>query len=90
VVTRRPMRTVERKSPAATTRLARLSTTETQASWLRGELGATLATASREDRASRTGSHAETETVNLGATAIVRLESSLAHSCISDLIQLCM
>jgi hypothetical protein len=50
---------------------------------LRGELGATLAAARREDRTPSAGAHAETKTVNLGTTPIVRLESSLAHSCIS-------
>ena len=56
---------------------------------LSGELGATLATTSRQDRAARTGAHAETETVDLGPTTVVRLEGSLAHSCISK-AQLCM
>jgi hypothetical protein len=47
------------------------------------ELGATLATTSREDRAAGAGTHTETETVDLCTTTVVRLESSLAHSCIS-------
>ena len=84
VVTRRPVRTAERKSTAATTRFARLSTTETTLTIrLRGELGAALAAASGKDRAAGASAHAETETVNLCATPIVRLESSLTHSCIS-------
>jgi hypothetical protein len=50
---------------------------------LRGKLGATLAAASSEDRATGTGAHTKTEAVHLGATTVVRLESSLAHSGIS-------
>lgn len=50
---------------------------------LRGQLGATLATTSGKDGAARAGAHAEAETVNLCAAAVVRLESSLAHSGIS-------
>lgn len=57
---------------------------------LRGELGTTLAATSCEDRAAGAGAHTETETVDLCPTTVVRLEGSLAHSCISDLIQLCM
>lgn len=44
------------------------------------QAGATLATAGREDRAAGTGPHAQTETVGLRATAVVRLEGALAHS----------
>ena len=50
---------------------------------LRGEFGATLATACAEDRAAGAGAHAKAEAVHLGTLAYVRLESSLAHSCIS-------
>jgi hypothetical protein len=56
---------------------------------LGGEFGATLATTCRQDRAAGASAHAKTETVDLCATTIVRLEGSLAHSCISD-VQLCM
>jgi hypothetical protein len=48
-----------------------------------GELGATLAAASSQDRATGTGTHTEAEAVHLGAATVVRLESSLAHSGIS-------
>ena len=50
---------------------------------LRGELGAALAAASGQNGAAGAGTHAETEAVHLGAAAVVRLESSLAHSGIS-------
>jgi hypothetical protein len=46
---------------------------------LRGELSAALATTSTEDGATCTGAHTQTKTVHLGAAAIVRLKSSLAH-----------
>ena len=47
---------------------------------LRGEFGATLATTCTEDGAAGASAHTKTEAVHLGATAVVRLESSLAHS----------
>ena len=47
---------------------------------LGGQLGAALAAARTEDGTAGTGAHAQPEAVHLGATAIVRLESSLAHS----------
>jgi len=47
---------------------------------LRGEFGAALATTSTQDGAAGASAHAKTEAVHLGATAVVRLESSLAHS----------
>jgi hypothetical protein len=50
---------------------------------LRGKLGATLAATCSQDRAAGTGTHTKTEAVHLGATTVVRLESSLAHSGIS-------
>jgi len=50
---------------------------------LRGQFGATLAATSTQDGAAGAGAHAEAETVNLRAAAVVRLESSLAHSGIS-------
>jgi len=50
---------------------------------LRGQFGATLAAASTQNGATGTRAHAETEAVNLRAAAVVRLESSLAHSGIS-------
>jgi len=48
-----------------------------------GEFGATLATACTEDGTAGAGTHTKTEAVHLGATTVVRLESSLAHSGIS-------
>src|SRR5690606_28363412 len=50
---------------------------------LRGELGAPLATAGREDGAAGAGAHTEAEAVLLGTTPVVRLEGSLAHGDIS-------
>jgi hypothetical protein len=50
---------------------------------LSGELGAPLAATSTEDCAAGTGTHAQTETVDLRTTTVVRLESSLAHNSIS-------
>jgi hypothetical protein len=50
---------------------------------LRGELGATLAATSAQDGAPCTGAHTQTEPVHLGATTVVRLESSLAHGVFS-------
>ena len=50
---------------------------------LRRKLCATLTTTSGQDRPAGAGTHAQPETVHLRATTIVRLESSLAHSCIS-------
>jgi hypothetical protein len=50
---------------------------------LRGQFGATLAAASAKDGAAGAGTHAKPETMHLCAAAIVRLESSLAHSGIS-------
>lgn len=47
---------------------------------LRGKFGATLATASAKDGAAGAGAHAQTESVHLGAAAVVRLKSSLAHN----------
>ena len=47
---------------------------------LRGEFGAALATAGAEDGTAGAGAHAQTETVHLGATTVVRLEGSLAHN----------
>jgi len=46
---------------------------------LRGEFGAALATAGTKDGAAGTGTHAQTEAVHLGATTVVRLESSFTH-----------
>lgn len=43
------------------------------------QLGAALAAAIGEDRAAGTGAHAKAEAVLLGATTVVRLESTLAH-----------
>jgi hypothetical protein len=48
-----------------------------------GELGATLAAAIPEDRAARAGAHTKTETMLLGTTTVIRLESTLAHDCLS-------
>lgn len=47
---------------------------------LRRELLATLGATSGKDRPSGACPHAETEAVSLGALAVVRLESSLAHN----------
>jgi len=44
-----------------------------------GELGAALGATGRQDGATRTGPHAQTEAVGLGPTTVVRLESTLAH-----------
>jgi hypothetical protein len=67
-----------RKSPALVTRFALASTER-----LRGQFGATLATTGTQDGTSGAGTHAEPESVHLGATAVVRLKSSLAHGRIS-------
>lgn len=47
---------------------------------LRGKLGAALAAARGDDGATRASAHTAAETVHLGATAVVWLESALAHS----------
>ena len=52
---------------------------------LRGELGAALASPSRNDGATRTGAHARAEAVDLRAAAVVGLERTLAHSELRDL-----
>ena len=44
-----------------------------------GELVAALATARREDRAARAGTHPQAETVHLVAAAVVRLVRTLGH-----------
>ena len=44
-----------------------------------GEAVAALATARGQDRATRTGAHAQSETVGLVTTTVVRLEGALAH-----------
>jgi hypothetical protein len=46
---------------------------------LRGEFGASLATTSTQDGAAGASAHSQAESVHLGATTVVRLESSLAH-----------
>jgi hypothetical protein len=51
-----------------------------------GQLGATLATAVRENRAAGTGTHPQAEAVGLGATTVVRLEGALAHSGAPEMI----
>jgi len=50
---------------------------------LRGQLGAALGATCSQDAAAGAGAHTKTEAVHLGALAVVRLEGSLAHSCIS-------
>lgn len=45
-----------------------------------GQAGATLATAGRQDCATGTRTHTETEAVGLRTTTVVRLEGALAHS----------
>jgi hypothetical protein len=63
--------------------------------WLRasngsgGQLGATLAAAITEDRTAGAGAHAEAEAVLLGATTVVRLESTLAHGAVLNWIESC-
>jgi hypothetical protein len=47
-----------------------------------GQLGATLAAAITEDGAAGAGAHAKAEAVLLGTTAVVRLESTLAHDAV--------
>ena len=49
-----------------------------------GQLGATLAAASREDGATGAGPHAQAEAVGLGPATVVRLESTLAHECLRN------
>src|SRR4051794_41184573 len=44
-----------------------------------GELLATLAPATGEDRPARAGAHPQPEAVRLGSPAVVRLERALAH-----------
>src|SRR3954469_12805795 len=44
-----------------------------------GELLATLAPTTGEDRPARAGAHTQPETVGLGPAAVVRLERALAH-----------
>ena len=50
---------------------------------LRRQFGATLGAASGQDAATGAGTHTQAEAVNLRTLAVVRLERSLAHSCIS-------
>ena len=45
-----------------------------------GEFGATLGAACRQDGTTGAGAHAKAEAVLLGATTVVRLERTLAHS----------
>jgi hypothetical protein len=52
-----------------------------------GQVGATLATAVRQDGAAGTGTHAQAETVGLRATTVVRLEGALAHSGAPEMIR---
>ena len=44
------------------------------------QAGAALATARRDDRATRTRPHTQPEAVGLRTTTVVRLEGALAHS----------
>src|SRR5947209_8840406 len=48
-----------------------------------GELLATLAAATGDDRPARAGPHPQPETVGLGPAAVVRLERALAHEVLS-------
>ena len=50
---------------------------------LGGEFGASLTTTCTENGAPRTSAHTQTETVDLRAATVVRLEGSLAHSSFS-------
>ena len=47
--------------------------------FLGAELLAALGAAGSQNRAAGAGAHASTETVGLGTTTVVRLESALAH-----------
>lgn len=47
--------------------------------WLDGDLAATFAAASGQDRTTRACAHAQAETVNLGTSAVVGLISTLWH-----------
>src|SRR3954468_10340287 len=73
-----------RKSSGRTIRFALASNGRAmQAGGLRRQLGASLTTAGAQDGAAGAGAHPQTETVDLGAPAVVRLEGSLAHGDIS-------
>lgn len=52
---------------------------------LRGKLRATLAATCDDDRAAGAGAHACAEAVHLGTSAVVGLESTLAHQKLRDL-----
>lgn len=82
VAVRRPRRTTRRKSSPRTMRCARASTLTSRFSGR--ELGAPLATTSRENRTARSRAHAQTEAVHLGTTTVVGLERALAHGLISS------
>jgi hypothetical protein len=75
---RRPSRATEANSARVRMRAGRGST-ERAARASGGELAATLAPASSEDRAPRAGPHPEPEAVRLRAPAVVRLKGALAH-----------
>lgn len=83
---RRPRRTAVAKSSR---RLSRFSVGSTSWTCKRsgGQAAAALATAVCENRAAGTGTHAQTEAVGLGATAVVRLEGALAHSGAPEMIR---
>jgi hypothetical protein len=73
-----PLRTTERNSSEARSRCGAGNTAIAGQSAC--ELDATLAAASRQDRATGAGAHAEAETMGAAATPVARLESALAHA----------
>lgn len=71
---RTPLRTVAEKSADERSRADRLNTC-----LLDRQLGASLATASRQDGAAGAGAHPGAETVGASTTTVARLKSSLGH-----------
>lgn len=57
---------------------------------LRGQLLATLATTSRNNRTAGAGAHASTEAVNTCTTTVVRLERPLALCHVKTLLKFCL
>ena len=72
---RTPLRTARSKSAGRRIRHGAGSTRARSG----GELGAALAAPTRKDRAARTGTHPQPETMGLRAAPIVRLERPLGH-----------
>ena len=67
------------KSPACRSRNLAGSTGEIDRPRSGGQLDAALATPSRQDGATSTGTHTQPETMGLGPPTIVRLEGALGH-----------